>query len=60
MPADITSIDDEALARAARILSEGGLVAIPSETVYGLAADATNGLGVEKFSKPRAARASIR
>ncbi|MBB2969992.1 L-threonylcarbamoyladenylate synthase [Mesorhizobium sp. RMAD-H1] len=49
MPADITSIDDEALARAARILSEGGLVAIPTETVYGLAADATNGLGVAKI-----------
>lgn len=27
---------------AARILSEGGLVAIPTETVYGLAADAQN------------------
>ncbi|YBV98250.1 L-threonylcarbamoyladenylate synthase [Phyllobacteriaceae bacterium JZ32] len=49
MPADITSIDDEALARAARILSEGGLVAIPTETVYGLAADATKGLGVAKI-----------
>lgn len=37
-----SSIDLEAVERAARILSEGGLVAIPTETVYGLAADADN------------------
>lgn len=37
-----SSIDIEAVDRAARILSEGGLVAIPTETVYGLAADADN------------------
>lgn len=30
------------LARLARILREGGLVAVPTETVYGLAADALN------------------
>lgn len=35
-------IDTAAVERAARILSEGGLVAIPTETVYGLAADADN------------------
>jgi L-threonylcarbamoyladenylate synthase len=32
----------EAIARAAAVLREGGLVAFPTETVYGLAADATN------------------
>jgi L-threonylcarbamoyladenylate synthase len=31
-----------AVAAAARILAEGGLVAFPTETVYGLGADATN------------------
>ena len=36
------SVDFEAVEKAARILSEGGLVAIPTETVYGLAADADN------------------
>ncbi|WP_420959741.1 L-threonylcarbamoyladenylate synthase [Brucella sp. IR073] len=46
---ETASINDEALARAARILGDGGLVAIPTETVYGLAADATNGLGVAKI-----------
>jgi len=33
---------DEGVERAAAILRGGGLVAVPTETVYGLAADATN------------------
>ncbi len=32
----------EAIAQAARVLRSGGLVAFPTETVYGLGADATN------------------
>ena len=32
----------ESLALAAEILQKGGLVAFPTETVYGLGADATN------------------
>jgi len=32
--------DSEAIARAAEVLCEGGLVAFPTETVYGLGADA--------------------
>ncbi len=34
------------IAEAARILRDGGLVAFPTETVYGLGADATNGEAV--------------
>ena len=34
--------DPAAIARAARVLKAGGLVAFPTETVYGLGADATN------------------
>jgi tRNA threonylcarbamoyl adenosine modification protein (Sua5/YciO/YrdC/YwlC family) len=34
---------------AARLLKEGGLVALPTETVYGLAACATDGEAVEKI-----------
>jgi L-threonylcarbamoyladenylate synthase len=45
-PAPVLSADDAALDRAARILLDGGLVAMPTETVYGLAADATNGRAV--------------
>src|ERR1700759_2259389 len=40
------SADAKGLADAARILRDGGLVAFPTETVYGLGADATNGEAV--------------
>ena len=36
------AIDAEAIARAGEILKKGGLVAFPTETVYGLGGDATN------------------
>lgn len=36
------SIDPEVIGRAGRILQEGGLVAFPTETVYGLGGDALN------------------
>ena len=36
----------ENVASAARIIRDGGLVAFPTETVYGLGADATNGRAV--------------
>jgi L-threonylcarbamoyladenylate synthase len=36
----------DAIARAARILADGGLVGFPTETVYGLGADAGNGEAV--------------
>ena len=38
----------ESLAEAAAILADGGIVAFPTETVYGLGADATNPLAVAK------------
>ena len=38
--------DAKGVAEAARILKQGGLVAFPTETVYGLGADATNGEAV--------------
>ena len=37
------------MARAARLLAAGGLVAFPTETVYGLGADATNGEAVARL-----------
>ena len=39
---EIRKADDDAIGRAAKILRDGGLVAFPTETVYGLGADATN------------------
>jgi L-threonylcarbamoyladenylate synthase len=41
--------DPRAIARAARILGAGGLVALPTETVYGLGADATNPAAVARI-----------
>ena len=37
---------EAAVAAAARVLSQGGLVAFPTETVYGLGADATNAAAI--------------
>jgi L-threonylcarbamoyladenylate synthase len=41
--------DGPAIAYGARLLAAGGLVAFPTETVYGLAADATNGAAVARL-----------
>ena len=42
MSAAIVPTSPSAIAHAARLLREGRLVAFPTETVYGLGADATN------------------
>ncbi|HEX3548892.1 MAG TPA: L-threonylcarbamoyladenylate synthase [Candidatus Elarobacter sp.] len=39
---------DDVVARAARVLREGGVVAIPTETVYGLAADVGNAAAIAR------------
>ena len=39
----------EAIAEAARTLAAGGLVAFPTETVYGLGADATNAIAIARL-----------
>lgn len=44
-----SSKDDLCLERAGEILKNGGLVAIPTETVYGLAANALDGEAVKKI-----------
>src|SRR5215467_8463265 len=41
--------DARAVERAARTLAAGGLVAFPTETVYGLGADARNGQAVARL-----------
>ena len=48
MPAEILKAGDEAYRRAVEILKVGGLVALPTETVYGLAALATSDEAVQK------------
>ena len=42
----------EDIEKAAQILSAGGLVAVPTETVYGLAADADNPTAVPRGVLP--------
>jgi L-threonylcarbamoyladenylate synthase len=53
----VLTADRTAIAAAARCLADGGLVAFPTETVYGLGADATNGAAVARLyaakSRPR-------
>ena len=39
---DPSNIDDDIIAEAAAVITRGGTVAFPTETVYGLGADATN------------------
>ncbi len=46
---EIIEAGGAAVARAARLLAAGGLVAFPTETVYGLGADATNGHAVARL-----------
>jgi L-threonylcarbamoyladenylate synthase len=45
----ILKADDAAIEAAARCLAAGGLVAFPTETVYGLGADAGNGEAVARL-----------
>jgi L-threonylcarbamoyladenylate synthase len=45
----ILGYSDAAIAEAARLIAEGGIVAVPTETVYGLAADATNDAAVARI-----------
>src|SRR5690348_173825 len=40
---------DDAIADAARVLAAGGLAAFPTETVYGLGADAANGEAIARL-----------
>jgi L-threonylcarbamoyladenylate synthase len=49
METRLLSFDDDAIAEAARLILAGEPVAIPTETVYGLAADATNAKAVARI-----------
>src|SRR5256885_16489307 len=66
MPCDVLHVDAQtpfpgAIARAAKILQAGGLVAFPTETVYGLGANALDADAVAKIfaAKGRPARNPI-
>ena len=46
---EISSGNIENISRAARVINGGGIVAFPTETVYGLGADALNPLAVSRI-----------
>lgn len=48
------SASDDDIKLAGRLLAEGKVVGIPTETVYGLAANALDPAAVSTYSKPRA------
>jgi L-threonylcarbamoyladenylate synthase len=48
-PVNIVAADEAGIARAAELLRAGELVAFPTETVYGLGADAKNAVAVGKI-----------
>src|SRR5688572_20900591 len=45
----VVTYGPDAIAEAARLIADGQVVAVPTETVYGLAADATNGEAVARI-----------
>ena len=45
---DLSNLQHESVERAARLLLAGEVVAIPTDTVYGLASDAFNGAAAER------------
>lgn len=49
MQTRVLKFDDAAIAEAAGLILSGQCVAVPTETVYGLAADATNGEAVARI-----------
>ena len=49
METRVLPFNDETIAEAARLILAGQLVAVPTETVYGLAADASNGAAVARI-----------
>ena len=57
---EVRPADAEGIARAAELLRQGELVALPTETVYGIAADARNGEAVSKIFVAKASSARCR
>lgn len=53
-PAMVQAGDEAGIARASALIRQGELVAIPTETVYGLAGDATNDRAVARIYETKA------
>lgn len=51
MKTEIQSVNEQSISKAKEILLNGGLIGMPTETVYGLAADGTNPNAVKEIYK---------
>ena len=56
---DEKNVDKEVIEQAGQILKAGGLVAFPTETVYGLGGDALNKESSKKITRRKAVRLII-
>ena len=56
MNTQVLPVNEESIALAAKAAAAGELVALPTETVYGIAADARNGAAVRNIFVAKAAR----
>jgi L-threonylcarbamoyladenylate synthase len=58
---DLNAPDPDALALASQVIARGGVVAVPTDTLYGLAVDPFNALAVERVfqAKGRAATEAL-
>lgn len=46
---DVRTVNEESLARAAEVIRSGGLVVLPTDTVYGIACDPRNAEAIDKI-----------
>lgn len=53
MQTEILGTDPQSIAKGSHILGQGGLVAFPTETVYGLGADARNSIAFKKIFRAK-------
>ena len=53
LPTEIRPADRDGIERAVTLLGQGAPVAVPTETVYGLAADATDAMAVARIYKAK-------
>ena len=60
MNTELLPFSEQSAKKAAEIMAAGGVVGIPTETVYGLAADARNKPQSAAYSRPRDAPRTTR
>ena len=59
MKTEILKATEESIEKAAEIIKDGGVVGLPTETVYGLGANAFDSSAVEKIFEAKADQRTI-